>query len=282
MTSPVHTTAPFALSFMSANYVAKERGYGSADEWGPFDAATNAAFEPLETFAGRFDDLLATITGIGFDTIDLWFAHLNWRWATLEHVAVAREALARRDVRVLSLAGSVGATTDELAAACRLANDLDVDLIAGVGEVVHRDRAGAVAVLREHGVRFGLENHPERTPHEVLDTIGDDADVLGATVDTGWWATQSYDPVAAIDELSDRLFHVHLKDVEEPGTHFSCMHGEGFANIAGCVEKLLAIGYSGPVSIEHEPYDRDPTDECVRMLARIREQLAAGEVEHRV
>ena len=41
---------------MSANYVAKELGYGAADEWGPFDVATNAAFEPLETFAGRFDD----------------------------------------------------------------------------------------------------------------------------------------------------------------------------------------------------------------------------------
>lgn len=277
----VHATPPFAISFMSANYVAQELGYGSADEWGPFDAATNAAFEPIETFAGRFDDLLATITRIGFDTIDLWFAHLNWSWATPDHVSVAREALARRDVRVVSLAGSVGATADDLSAACRLANDLDVDLIAGVGEVVHRDRDRAAAVLRKHGVRFGLENHPERTPQEVLDAIGDDADVLGAAVDTGWWATQSYDPVAAIQELQDRLFHVHLKDVEEPGTHISCMHGEGCANISGCVEKLLAIGYSGPVSIEHEPYDRDPTDECVRMLARIREQLATTEVGHR-
>jgi L-ribulose-5-phosphate 3-epimerase len=278
----VHTTTPFALSFMSANYVAKELGYGAADEWGPFDEATNAAFEPLATFAGRFDELLATITTIGFDTTDLWFAHLNWRWATPDHVALAREVLARREVRVVSLAGSVGATTDELAAACRLANDLDVDLMAGVGEVVRRDRAGAAAVLREHSVRFGLENHPERTPREVLEAIGDDADVLGAAVDTGWWATQSYDPVAAIGELSERLFHVHLKDVEAPGTHISCMHGEGCANVAGCVEKLLDIGYAGPLSIEHEPYDRDPTAECIRMLARVREQLAATEARHRV
>ena len=272
----MHTTSsPLALSFMSANYVAKELGYGAADEWGPFDAATNAAFEPLESFASRFDDLLETITGIGFDTIDLWFGHLNWRWATPDHVACAREALARRNVRIVSLAGSIGATTDDLTAACRLANDLDVDLIAGVGAVVHRDREGAAAVLREHGVRFGLENHPERTPREVLAAIGDEADVLGAAVDTGWWATQSYDPVGAIGELSDRLFHVHLKDVEAPSTHISCMHGDGCANVAGCVEKLLTIGYSGPVSIEHEPYDRDPTAECVRMLALIREQLFA-------
>ena len=278
----MHTTAPFALSFMSANYVAKELGYGVADEWGPFDAATNAAFEPLDTYAARFDDLLATIVGSGFDTVDLWFAHLNWRWATPDHVALAREALARRDVRVVSLAGSVGATTEELAAACRLASELDVDLIAGIGEIVHWDREGAADVLREHGIRFGLENHPEKTPQDVLDAIGGDADVLGAAVDTGWWATQSYDPVAALEELSERLFHVHLKDVEAPGTHVTCMHGDGCANIVGCVDKLLELGYPGPVSIEHEPYDRDPTAECVRMLARVREQLAAAEVEHHV
>jgi sugar phosphate isomerase/epimerase len=93
-------------------------------------------------------------------------------------------------------------------------------------------------------------------------------------VDTGWWATQGYDPVAAIHELSDRLFHVHLKDVEEPGTHVTCMHGEGCARIFDCVDALLDIGYAGPVSIEHHSFDRDPTPECARALTVIREQLA--------
>ena len=271
---------PMVLSFMSANYVAQELGYGQADEWGPFDAATNAAFEPLETFEARFDALLARITAIGFDTIDLWFAHLNWRWATPEHVAIARDALARHGVRVVSFAGGIGSTVADVEAACRLANDLDVDLIAGLGGIVHADRDGASEVLDAHGVRFGLENHPERTPAEVLAAIGD-ASSLGAAVDTGWWATQGYDPVDAIRELSDRLFHVHLKDVEEPGTHVSCMHGEGCARIADCVDALLELGYTGAVSIEHEPYDRDPTAECAQMLTRIREQLASAEAGHR-
>ena len=86
-------SAPFALSFMSANYVARELGYGMADQWGPFDDATNAAFEPLESFGARFDALLVSITDIGFDAIDLWFGHLNWRWATPDHVVIARDAL---------------------------------------------------------------------------------------------------------------------------------------------------------------------------------------------
>ena len=270
---------PSAISFMTANYVADELGYGAADEWGPFDAATNAAFEPLEAFAPRFDSLLTKIAAIGFDTIDLWFGHLNWRWATPEHVVLARDALARHGVRVVSLAGGIGDTVDDVQAACRLANDLDVDLIAGLGGIVHTNRAAAAAVLETHGVRFGLENHPERTPAEVLAAIGD-ASVLGAAVDTGWWATQGYDPVDAIHELSDRLFHVHLKDIEEPGTHVTCMHGEGCARIADCVDALVELGYSGPVSIEHHAFDRDPTADCARALVLIREQLSCAEAGH--
>jgi sugar phosphate isomerase/epimerase len=266
------------VSFMSANYVGKELGYGAADEWGPFDLATNAAFEPLEAFPTRFDELLTEITAIGYDTIDLWFAHLNWRWATPEHVAIARAALERHGVRVVAFAGGIGSTVADVEAACRLANDLDVDLIAGLGGIVHTDREAAARVLDSYGVRFGLENHPERTPADVLAAIGDESS-LGAAVDTGWWATQGYDPVDAIRELSDRLFHVHLKDVEEPGTHISCMHGEGCARIADCVDALVELGYSGALTIEHEPFDRDPTAECARMLRLITEQLetaAAG------
>ncbi len=269
------------LSFMSANYVGKELGYGAADEWGPFDLATNAAFEPIETFPARFDALLTSITEIGFETIDLWFAHLNWRWATPDHVAIARDSLAHHGVSVVAFAGGIGDTVGDVQSACRLANDLNVDLIAGLGGIVHTDRSGAAAVLAAHGVRFGLENHPERTPAEVLAAIGDESS-LGAAVDTGWWATQGYDPVDAIRELSDRLFHVHLKDVEKPGTHVSCMHGEGCARITDCVDALVELGYSGALTVEHEPYDRDPTAECARMLTLLREQLTGAGTGHHV
>jgi L-ribulose-5-phosphate 3-epimerase len=272
---------PSAISFMSANYVARELGYGAADDWGAFDRATNDAFAPLETYPERIGALLDSIAAIGFDAIDLWFAHLNWRWATPEHVAIARDALQRRSIRVVSFAGGIGDTLDDVEAACRLADDLGVDLIAGLAGIVHTDRNGAAAVLDAHGVRFGLENHPERTPAEVLAAVGD-ATSLGAAVDTGWWATQGYDPVDAIHELSDRIFHVHLKDVEEPGTHVPCMHGEGCARIADCVDALVEIGYAGPVSIEHHAFDRDPTDECARMLVQVREQLARAGAGHGV
>ena len=176
-------------------------------------------------------------------------------------------------------ASETQSATCSLHAASRTTSN--VDLIAGLGGIVHTDRSGAAEVLAAHGVRFGLENHPERTPAEVLAAIGDESS-LGAAVDTGWWATQGYDPVDAIRELSDRLFHVHLKDVEKPGTHVSCMHGEGCARITDCVDALVELGYSGALTVEHEPYDRDPTAECARMLTLLREQLERAGTGHHV
>jgi len=40
------------ISFMSANYVAREVGY-AMHGWGHGDRATNDAFRPLETYEGR-------------------------------------------------------------------------------------------------------------------------------------------------------------------------------------------------------------------------------------
>lgn len=272
--------APLAVSFMSANYVGRELGYGAAEEWMAFDEAANRAFEPVETYGERLDALLAPIAAAGFADVDLWLAHLNWRWATREHVQIAREALVRHELRVVSLAGNFGATPSDLAAACRLANALEVDLLGGMGDVLRRDRAGAAEVLREHGVRLGYENHPEKSPPEVLQLIGDDADVLGVALDTGWWATQGYDPVQAIRDLRDRLFHVHLKDVDHVGDpHVTCVHGAGVANIDGCVDELLASRYAGGLSIEHEPFDHDPTLECAHMREALEARLAEARGE---
>jgi sugar phosphate isomerase/epimerase len=273
MTTSEIAVAPLTLSFMSANYVSAALGYGAADDWGPFDDATNKAFAPLETFADRFGEVVASISGAGFDALDLWTAHLNWQWATPEHVRIARAALGEHGLRVVSLAGNFGSTADELATACRLAKALDVGLLGGMGEVLRTDLAGAEAVLREHGVRFGYENHPETNPAQVLELIGDAADVLGATIDTGWFATHGYDAVRAIGELRERLFHVHLKDVERPGEHVTCRHGTGCVDIVGCVAALVASGYDGALSVEHEPYDRDPTNECARMREALQAQL---------
>ncbi|MCX7869633.1 MAG: hypothetical protein N2322_06745, partial [Terrimicrobiaceae bacterium] len=74
------------ISFMSANFVARELGYPGGDiaDWARHDQATQEAFRPIETFQARFEEMLDKVRGAGFDALDLWCAHLHYRWATPE------------------------------------------------------------------------------------------------------------------------------------------------------------------------------------------------------
>ena len=253
-----------AIAFMSANYVARQTGF-AMDGWGHGDRTTNEHFRPLETYAERFGELLADVRALGFDTIDVWGAHLSPEWASDDHLAIARDLLERDGVRVATYAAWVGPST--VARACELAVGLGTSII---GAGFSGDVASILPVLREHGVRLAIENHPEKTPREVLAKIERGDGTLAATVDTGWWGTQGYDAARAIEELGEHVLHVHLKDVLREGEpHETCRWGDGVVPVEGCVRALRWIGYTGAITIEHEPEDRDPGEECRAMRAEL-------------
>ena len=257
------------VAFMTANWVARETGW-AMHGWGHGDRATNDRFRPVETFAERFDALLRDVRALGFDTVDVWGAHLSPEWATDEHLAAAREAVARHGLRVSSYAAWTGAR--HLRRACDVAAALGTALIgAGYGG----DLREAAPVLRERGVRLALENHPERTPDEVRARLEGAEDVAGACVDTGWWGTQGYDPARAIEQLGDAVLHVHLKDVRAQGEpHETCRWGEGIVPVEECVRALRRIGYGGAIAVEHEPEHEDPSEDCGAMGEQLRRWLA--------
>ena len=266
------STTTNSIAFITANYVARELGYNMTGGWGQGDHATNKHFRPIETFAGRFEELLRDVRAMGFEAIDLWNAHLNWAWATEAHIATARELLAKYNLPVLSLAGGFGATPQEFEAACRLAAALGAGILAGSTPLLAKDRAAVVAILKQYDVKLGIENHPgEKTPADVLRQIGDGGDGrLGTAVDTGWWGTQGYDAARAIEELGEHILCVHLKDVLAAGAHDTCRYGQGVVPIEGCVRTLQRMGYRGSYGVEHEPEHYDPTEDCRAMLQMLR------------
>ena len=252
------------IAFMTANYVARETGY-AMHGWGQGDRTTNEAFAPLETYEERLDTLLRDVKALGFDTVDIWGAHLSTDWATDAHVEAALAALGRNGIRVSTYATWVGPTNIERA--CELSRALGVSTIGGgcSGEPEE-----IVPALQRHGVRLAIENHPETTPQEVLAKIARGDGTMGATVDTGWWGTQGYDAARAIEELGASVLHVHLKDVLALGEpHETCRWGEGIVPIEACVRALQRIGYAGAIAVEHEPETFDPTDDIRVMRGQL-------------
>jgi sugar phosphate isomerase/epimerase len=257
------------ISFTTANYVAREVGY-AMHGWGHGDRATNEAFAPLDTYEEKLDELLADVAALGFTALDLWGAHLGADWATDAHVEIAVEALRRHGLTVTSYATWVGPSNIERA--CELTVALDASII---GAGFSGDPQELAPVLAKYGVRLGVENHPEKTPADVLAKIEAGGEMFGATVDTGWWGTQGYDAARAIEELGPHVLHVHLKDVLAVGEpHDTCRWGAGIVPIEECVRTLQRLGYDGAITVEHEPETFDPSDDLRAMRAQLEGWLA--------
>lgn len=275
------------LAICTANYVARESGYVLHPfDWGTAERATRDSFHADEaTFAAKFEELVGLCRGLDFDAIDLWFAQLDPWWTTPPMVATAAEILQRHGVRVVSYSAGIGganATRSIAEASLRVAQMLGAPRF---GTTLHpSNEALAVELAREYEVRYGIENHPERSAQELkerLEAIPDNLEDgtpgwVGATIDTGWWATQGVDPAEAVRVLRDHILHVHLKDVRHAGMpHETCPLGDGIVDVPAVLRALKEIGYDGYLAVEHEPEDHDPTDEVRLSVERLRGWLAA-------
>ncbi|MBC8098141.1 MAG: TIM barrel protein, partial [Armatimonadetes bacterium] len=210
------------LSFMTANYVARQVGYQMPGGWAQGDASTQAHFKPKKRFAERFEVYIRDIQALGFTSIDLWTSILSPRWATDTHIDAAADVLATYDMTVSSLAGEFGDDDETLETACDIANALGTSVLGGFCGLMAKNRPVMADLLRKYGVTFGLQNHAEATPDALLAQLGGEAgdqaeDVMGVCADTGWWASQAYPAPDALRTLAPRLLHVHLVDVLAAG-----------------------------------------------------------------
>jgi len=126
---------------------------------------------------------------------------------------------------------------------------------------------------------FGIHNHffkgkkfPYESPEEVLEALKGRSKNMGATLDTGQFASCGHDPVDAVRKLGQHLKMVHLKDIEAAGTEVKVLLGEGIAKIAQVIAELIRIRYGGLVAIEYEK--EGPVEEDVRIEVEYARKLA--------
>ena len=274
------------MSFITANFVARELNWNMTRGWSEGQVATEKWFRPEETFAGRFEEMLLPVVNRGFGAVDLWLGHLSPAWATDKQLDLAAQILSRLHLTVTSFAGYVPHDTILEQRTIEMARRLGTHLFAGNWEILTKDRPECARILRAGGLRLAYENHTESSAEAVLDILGSsDRDVLGVAVDTGWFATQGADVLAQMKLLKNRIFHVHFKDILPPQKtesvtlkgmgHQTCALGRGVVGIPTIRQWLKSELPHVPVSIEHEPEDRDPMPEIsegTRLIAILEEQ----------
>lgn len=263
------------ISFITANYVAREVGYRlNPFSWGAADRATVEAFHTPQ-FDRKFDELCRLVKEAGFHNIDLWVAHLNPFVASPSMVRDAASILRSHGLTVVAYTGGLGRPEMTRADAVKVyetARAIGAPLL-GVG--LHPTNAALAYELgKEYGIKYAIENHPEKSPQELLARIGDYSEVIGVTQDTGFWGMFGYDAVTATHQLKDHLLHLHLKQVRQtPDGWHSCAYDEGVVDIEGVVSALREIGYQGAISVEHEPANEDPMPAVIHSANLLRNWL---------
>jgi len=140
---------------------------------------------------------------------------------------------------------------------------------------VFADGANLVArrVMDEAGIRTVVHQHigtlieTEAEARRLFDMT--DPSVLGLCLDTGHWTFGAGgDPVAAVREFRDRVWHVHFKDCdpavmaasranewdgpESVGHGVFCELGRGSVDFPGMLTALEETGYAGWVVVEQD------------------------------
>lgn len=132
----------------------------------------------------------------------------------------------------------------------------------------------------KQGVKFGLEVHPTEiafdiiTAKKALEVLGH-RQTFGFNFDPSHLNWQMVSPIRFIQEFSDRIYHVHIKDsaVTLDGyngilaSHLNFGNprrgwdfrspGRGTVNFSEIIRALNQIGYHGPLSVEWEDCGMD-------------------------
>lgn len=181
----------------------------------------------------------------------------------------ARVKLNRAGIRCVSYYAATIKDADDINNAVRFAKLLGSTNITGDGTEPILKQIDQR--LSKEGLTFGLHNHffpnvtfAYQSPEEVLRALSGLSETMGATADTGQFASCGYDPADAIRKLAPRLRMVHLKDVKQKGSDVNVLLGEGIAHIPAVMQELHRQNFRWLVAVEYEkegPVDQDMTKE---------------------
>jgi sugar phosphate isomerase/epimerase len=246
-------------AFNTANLVGRVSGYRYT-EWGKQADATASSMTDREWGA-----ICSEIADAGYHAAEVWVAHVDPRFTT---EADARKRRAIMDDYGLEPIGLGGGLTAENARICQW-----MGIPVANGGFWGTGLPDVRRVMKETGIGFNFENHPEKSAAEIRAAIAAGSDGIGLCVDTGWLGSNGIDAPKAVRELGPLIRHVHVKDVRASGSHVTCPLGEGCVGISGVLAALHDIGYGGWLSWEDEPEDRNPLDIAAAMRVYIEKEL---------
>lgn len=153
-------------------------------------------------------------------------------------------------------------TSKEVESAFNYASSAGLEMIIGVPN--HELLPLVNEKVKQHNIKLAIHNHGPgddlySSPSDVYAKIKTLDKRIGLCIDVGHVKRIAQDPVAMIEKYKDRLYDMHMKDVnkaEAEGTPVEI--GRGIIDIPGIIKTLKKINYQGYVAFEYEKDGDDP------------------------
>ena len=116
----------------------------------------------------------------------------------------------------------------------------------------------------EYDFRMAIHNHGPDNPlypnaTDIWEHVKDLDPRIGICIDIGHTIRDGHDPATDIERYKDRIFDLHLKDVDKASKEGKTVEmGRGIINIPEVVAALRKINYTGKCSLEFEKDMEDP------------------------
>lgn len=151
---------------------------------------------------------------------------------------------------------------EEVDAAFNYARHAGLEMIVGVPN--HQLLPQVNDLVKEHNIKLAIHNHGPgddlySSPNDVHNRIKDLDKRIGFCIDIGHVVRIGQDPVPMIEKYRDRLYDMHMKDVDKAEADGTSVElGRGVIDIPGVVKALKKINYRGTVAFEYEKDADEP------------------------
>lgn len=130
--------------------------------------------------------------------------------------------------------------------------------------------------VKKYNIKMAIHNHGPgddlySSPADVFEKIKNLDKRVGLCIDIGHVVRIGQDPVPMIERFKDRLYDLHMKDVNKAVADGSPLEiGRGVIDIPKVIKALKKINYQGRVAFEYEKDGEDPLPGLAESVGYVR------------
>lgn len=223
------------------------------------------------------DEVIRISTRLGLTSIALKSMHMPLD-SSAEQIKALAGKIANAGLDLYGAGVVYMKTAQEVETAFDYATHAGLDMIVGVP---NHDLLSLVnEKVKKTNIKLAIHNHGPgddlySSPADVHAKIKDLDKRIGFCLDIGHVVRIGQDPIPMIEKYKDRLYDMHLKDVDKAEADGTSVEiGRGVIDIPGVIKALRKIKYAGVMALEYEKDGDDPVPGLAESVGYVRGIMA--------